>query len=70
MAMTALNSALLFLLNLRKQLVISMKALKNCLRVVDGEDDDVKDDTDKVDDKTEENWFLTLRNCNAPHQAG
>lgn len=37
--------------------------------IVDGQNDDIKEDTDKVDAKTEEDWFLTLRNSNAPHQA-
>jgi len=39
-------------------------------RIVDGEDDDIKDDADKIDTKTEEDWFLTLSSCNTPHQAG
>ena len=38
--------------------------------IIDGEDDDIKDDTDKVDTKTEEDWFLTLSRWNTPHQAG
>ena len=36
--------------------------LHNCTmaRIVDREDDDIKDDTDKVDTKTEEDCFFTL----------
>ena len=37
--------------------------LHNCTmaRIVDREDDDIKDDTDKIDTKTEEDCFCTLR---------
>ena len=35
--------------------------------VVDGEDDDVKEDTDNVDSKTEKDWLLTVRHGQAPH---
>jgi hypothetical protein len=32
-------------------------------------DDDINEDAEKVDAKTDEDWFLTLSNSNAPHQA-
>ena len=35
-------------------------------RIVDGEDDDVKEDTENVDSKAEENRIITLRKSNTP----
>ena len=35
-------------------------------RIVDGEDDDVKEDTEDVDGKAEEDRILTLRKSNTP----
>ena len=37
-------------------------------RVVDGKDDDVKEDTEDVDSKAEEDGIFTLRKSNTPHK--
>ena len=36
--------------------------------VVDGKDDDVKEDTEDVDSKAEEDGIFTLRKSNTPHK--
>ena len=38
-------------------------------RIVDGEDDDVKEDTENVDGKAEEDRILALRKSNTPDEA-
>ena len=37
-------------------------------RIVDAENDDIEEYTDNVDDKTEENWLLIVRNGNTPNK--